>query len=69
MYIPYTKFMFTQQDGEQKGVTLNTAWLLVSNGLIWIFNKPLIFWDFPTQPSREFIVDGFEKEKISHERQ
>lgn len=63
MCIPYTNFMFTQQHGEQKWVTLNTARLLVSNGLIWIFHKPLIFWDFPTQSSREFIVDGLKKRK------
>lgn len=30
-------------------VTLNISWLLVQDGQLWVFQKPLIYWDFPTQ--------------------
>ncbi len=42
-------------------------WLLVPDGLIWVFQKLLISWDFHTQPSLGFTEN--EKEKISSERQ
>lgn len=32
---------------------LNTTWLLVSRGLIWVFQEMLISWDlFSTQPAK-----------------
>ncbi len=29
-------------------------WLLVSDGMVWVFQKLLIYWDFHTQPSLGF---------------
>ncbi len=43
-------------------------WLLVPDGLIWVFQKLLIYWDFHTQPSLVYR-EWSEKEKISSERQ
>ncbi len=39
-------------------------WLLVPDGLVWVFQKLLIDWDFHTQPSLGFTENGPEKEKI-----
>ncbi len=47
---------------------LNVEWLLVPDGLIWVFQK-LLIWDFHTQPSLGFTANGLKKEKISSERQ
>ncbi len=44
-------------------------WLLVPDGLVWSFQKLLIYWDFHTQPSLGFYREWSEKEKISSERQ
>ncbi len=44
-------------------------WLLVSDGLVWVFQKLLIYWDFHAQPSLWFYREWSEKEKISSERQ
>ncbi len=35
-------------------MTLNVEWLLVPDGLVWIFKKLLIYWDFQAQPSLGF---------------
>ncbi len=48
--------------------TLNVDWLLVSVGLVWVFQKLLIYWDFHTQLSLRFR-EWSKKEKISSERQ
>ncbi len=39
-------------------VTLNVEWLLVPDGLVWVFQKLLIYWDFHEQPSLEFTENG-----------
>ncbi len=47
-------------------------WLLVPDGLVWVFQKLLIYWDFHAQPSLGFTENVYresEKEKISSERQ
>ncbi len=44
-------------------------WLLVSDELVWVFHKLLIYCDFHTQPSLGFTENGPEREKISSERQ
>ncbi len=33
-------------------------WLLVPDGLVWVFQKLLIYWDFHTQPSLGFTENG-----------
>ncbi len=33
---------------------LNVEWLLVSDELVWVFQKLLIYWDFQAQPSLGF---------------
>ncbi len=38
-------------------------WLLVPDGLIWVFQKLLIYWDFHTQASLEFTENGQKKRK------
>ncbi len=43
--------------------------LLVPDGLDWVFQKLLIFWDYHTQPSLGFTENALEKQKISSERQ
>ncbi len=43
-------------------------WLLVPDGLVWVFQKLLIYWDFHAQPSLGFTENG-QKQKISSERQ
>jgi len=40
-------------------------WLLVPDGLVWVFKKLLIYWDFHVQPSLEFIENGPTKRKYS----
>ncbi len=42
---------------------LNVEWLLVSDGLVWVFHKLLIYWDFHTQPSLGFTENGPKKRK------
>ena len=44
------------------------AWLLVSDRLVWVFQKLPIYWDFHTDMSRVYR-EWSEKEKISSERQ
>ncbi len=43
-------------------------WLLVPDGLVWVFQKLLIYWDFHAQTSLGFR-EWSEKEKVSSERQ
>ncbi len=38
-------------------------WLLVPDGLVWVFQKLLIYWDFHTQPSLGFTENGPKKRK------
>ncbi len=42
---------------------LNVEWLLVPDGLVWVFQKLLIYWDFLTQPSLGFTENGLKKRK------
>ncbi len=44
-------------------MTLNVEWLLVSDGLVWVFQKLLIYWDFHAQPSLGFTENGPKKRK------
>ncbi len=44
-------------------------WLLGPDGLVWVFQKLLIYWDFHAQPSLGLTEIGQKKEKISSERQ
>ncbi len=39
-------------------------WLLVSDGLVWVFQKLLIYWDFHAQPSLGFTENGPKRENI-----
>ncbi len=34
-----------------------------ADGLVWVFQKLLIYWDFHTQPSLEFTENGPSKRK------
>ncbi len=53
------------QNGEERGFKwLNVEWLLVSDGLVWVFQKLLIYWDFHTQPSLGFTENGPKKRNI-----
>ncbi len=38
-------------------------WLLVPDGLVWVFQKLLIYWDLHTQPSLGFTENGQKKRK------
>ncbi len=38
-------------------------WLLVSDRLVWVFQKQLIYWDFHTQPSLGLTENGPKKRK------
>ncbi len=38
-------------------------WLLVPDGLVWVFQKLLIYWDFHTQPSLGFTENSPKKRK------
>ncbi len=38
-------------------------WLLMPDGLVWVFQKLLIYWDFHAQPSQEFTEKGQKKRK------
>ncbi len=44
-------------------MTLNVEWLLLPGGLIRVFQKLLIYWDFQAQPSPEFTENGPKKRK------
>lgn len=35
-------------------IILNVAQLLLADGLVWVSQKLLIYWDFPSQPSLRF---------------
>ncbi len=41
----------------------HVGWLLVPDGLVWVFHKLLIYWDFHTQPSLGFTENGPKKRK------
>lgn len=47
-------------------MTLYIKWLLVPDGLVWVFQKLLVYWDYHTQPSVGF-TEWSEREKISSE--
>ncbi len=52
------------QNGEERGFKwLNVEWLLMPDGLVWVFHKLLIYWDFHTQPSLVFTENGLKKRK------
>ncbi len=38
-------------------------WMLVPDGLVWIFHKLLIYWDFHAQPSLGFTENGQRKKE------
>ncbi len=38
-------------------------WLLVTDGLVWVFQKLLIYWDFHAQPSLGFTENGPKNKK------
>ncbi len=42
---------------------LNVAWLLVPVGLVWVFQKLMIYWDFHTQTSLGFTENSPKKTK------
>jgi len=44
-------------------MTLNVEWLLVPGGLLSVFQKLLIYWDFHAQPSLGFTENGSKKGK------
>ncbi len=44
-------------------MTLNMVWLLVPDGLVGVFQKLLISWDFHDQPSLGFTENGLKKRK------
>ncbi len=44
-------------------MTLNVEWLLVPDGLVWVFQKLLIYWDLHMQPSLEITENGPKKRK------
>ncbi len=44
-------------------MTLNVEWLLVPDGLVGVFKKLLIYWDFHAQPSLGFTENGQKKRK------
>ncbi len=37
---------------------MNVEWWLLQDGLVWVFQKLLIYWDFHTQPSLGFTENG-----------
>ncbi len=43
--------------------TLNVEWLLVPYGLVVVFQKLLIYWDFHAQPTLGFTENGPKKRK------
>ncbi len=49
------------QNGEE--VILNVEWLLVSDELVWVFQKLLIYWNFHTPPYLWFTENGPKKRK------
>ncbi len=44
-------------------MTLNVEWLLVPDGLVWVFQTQQIYWDFHAQPSLGFKENGPKKRK------
>ncbi len=44
-------------------MTLNVEWLLVPDGLVWVFKKLLIYCDFHAQQSLGFTENGLKKRK------
>ncbi len=53
------------QNGEEVDLSdlVNVEWLLVPDGLVWVFQKLLIYWDFHAQPSLGFTENGLKKRK------
>lgn len=43
--------------------------VVVTDGLLYVFQKLLICWDFPTQPAFGFNREWCEKEKMSREEE
>lgn len=52
--------------GDVISVTVTVAWVLVSDMLLWVFQKLLIFQDFHSQQSLEFTPNGVKKKKNNH---
>ncbi len=54
------------QNGEEKDLSnfeCGMVQLLVLDGLVWVFQKLLIYWDFHAQPSLVFTESGRKKRK------
>ncbi len=53
------------QNGEERGFKWLWTWngCLVPDGLVWVFQKLLIYWDFHAQPSLGFTENGLKKRK------
>ncbi len=54
------------QNGEERGFKWlewlsDVEWLLVPDGLVWVFQKLLIYWDFHAQPSLGFTKNGLRR--------
>ncbi len=67
MHLDVVKTTQTEhQNGEERGFKwLNVEWLLVPDGLVWVFHKLLIYWDLHTQPSLGFTENGLRKRKYT----
>ncbi len=46
------------EKGDLSDFELGLEWLLVPDGLVWVFQKLLIYWDFHAQPSLGFTENG-----------
>ncbi len=46
------------QNGEERGFKRLWTWNGCSDGLVWVFQKLLIYWDFYAQPSLGFTENG-----------
>lgn len=44
-------------------IILNVAQLLLADGLVWVSQKLLIYWDFPSQPSLRFTEKHLKKKE------
>ncbi len=52
------------QNGEERGLSDSERGMVVgADGLVWVFDKLLIYWDFHTQPSLGFTENGPKKRK------
>lgn len=46
-------------------MTLNAAYSLMPDELVWVFQELLIYYGFPAQPSLGFIGNGQRKDPVS----